>query len=122
MPILEESWQPIADSLGFKDEKAMLMSLYNEDGFSINEISKIIGYAAWSVRRRLIMHGIKLRGRGGPNNLGKRALLQVDDDKLFHTGAGQLAMEYKISTATVFAERRLRRSECSSVSSAPMAG
>jgi hypothetical protein len=112
MPAIEESWLEVAKTLGYENEREMLLQLYQE--FSINEIAKIIGYTAWSVRRRLLEQGVQLRSRGGPNKLGKRALINVSDEELASLSQLELAAKYKVCVATVYAERRLRR-PCTSV-------
>lgn len=109
MPALEENWQPIALSLGYAHEKEMLKSLYEEDNFSIKDLAKLLGFAAWSVRRRLMIYGIPLRSRGGPNRTGKRSLLEVSDDELFGNTRDELAARYKVNPCTVSAERKLRK-------------
>lgn len=114
MPAIEESWQAIAATLGYRDEQSMLRSLYTEEEFSINEIAKILGFSSFNVRRRLIEHQIPLRSRGGPNKLGKRSLLNVSDEELNTSSYEEIAAKYHVHVSTVYAERRLRR-PCNSV-------
>lgn len=111
MSIIEESWEPFAEALGYKDERDMLMRLYLNENYSIKEIAHILGPAPWSVRRRLVAHGIPLRSRGGPNKLGKRKLINIKDEDLFTTDVTELAILHNCSESTVFAERRLRRTQ-----------
>lgn len=109
MPILEASWLSTAQSLGFTSEAEMLQHLYEEAGFSLKEIEHVIGFSYISIRRRLIMSGVELRQRGGPNRKGVRRLLAVSDSELKFTPPPQLAQRYNVHVATVFSEKRLRK-------------
>lgn len=107
----EESWAPIAQTLGFQSEEEMLNHLYTLQRFSINQISRIVGYSGFSVRRRLILLNINLRGRGGPNNKGVRLLRSLTNEQLFDGSPSKLAEEHKVHISTVFAEKRFREGE-----------
>lgn len=109
MAIFEQDWGAEARVLGYSSEKEMLRDLYFEQGFSIKQISVVVGYSAFNVRKRLLMFlGAPLRTRGGPNNLGKRVLREVTDEKLASTPTRELAESYKCHPATITAERKLR--------------
>jgi hypothetical protein len=108
MPVMEESWNPIAQSLGYKNERDMLLRLYEHEQFSITQIAKVVGYAAWTVRRRLVQQGIKIRGRGGPNHT-QRKLQHVSDADIFNLDVSQVAIKYDCNESSVYSERRLRR-------------
>jgi hypothetical protein len=114
MPMPEESWLPIAQALGYTGEKEMLENLYLTQQMSINEIAFVLGYAGWTVRRRLLEYNIRLRSRGGPNKQGQRKLKDLSDDELTNLTALDLAAKYNVSQATVYAERRFRKL-CTSV-------
>lgn len=109
MPILEESWLPLANTLGFSTEEEMLRHFYQQMNFSLSEIAKVLGVAPWSVRRRLLNLRILLRARGGPNRVGKRRLQDVSDSELKHISPTALAKFYDVHIATVFGEKRLRK-------------
>ncbi len=109
MPILEESWNECARALGFESEEKMLRSLYLDEGFSLNELAGVVERSALTVRRRLILLGINLRGRGGPNRTGKRHLVHVDDVDLKFGKPEEIARREGVHISTVFAEKRLRR-------------
>lgn len=111
MPILEQSWNREANTLGYESERAMLTEWYEAKGFSIAQISEILGYAQGSVRKRLVAFGITLRKPGGPNNLGKRKLRGVKDEELSTVKAEALAVQYDVHVGTVFKEKRLREKE-----------
>ena len=66
MPTLAESWLPVAKTLGYDSEKAMLADLYTVQQYSLDDLAKRLGYARGNVRRRLLLHGIPIRPRGGP--------------------------------------------------------
>ena len=109
MANLEESWLPVASSLGFLSELDMLEHLYLDAGFSLKEMERVIGYSSISIRRRLLMNGVSLRKRGGPNRVGKRRLLAVPDSELKYTPPNEVAATYNVHVSTVFSEKRLRR-------------
>lgn len=109
MPILETSWLPVAQALGFESEKQMLQQLYEEAGFSLKELEHVIGFSYITVRRRLMDCGIKLRGRGGAHKVKRRKLLAVPDAELKFTPPNELALHYKVHLSTVFSEKRLRK-------------
>jgi len=123
MPILEESWNELARTLGFESEEKMLRSLYVDEGFSLNELASVVERSALTVRRRLILLRISLRGRGGPNRTGKRSLAHIDDRELKFSKPEELAKRENVHISTVFAEKRLRKAlkgeEWNSLLSAP---
>lgn len=104
-----------ASTLGFVCERDMLAHFYLEQMFSIADLSHILGFSTFAVRKRLLVHGIPRRGKGGPNRIGKRYLAYVSDEELFNTSAGKLAAQHAVHIATVFAEKRLRAKKGSSV-------
>jgi hypothetical protein len=105
-----QSWHPIAETLGFESEKEMLQHLYIDQGFSINELSTIIGFCTSSVRYRLITHLIPLRPRGGSESkVGKRRLKHVPADELINKSAQVVATKYQVHVSTVYAEKALRK-------------
>lgn len=110
MPILEESWQPLADTLGFPNEREMLNELYLLQRLSLSQIAKVLGVSHVNVRRRLLGHGIPLRARGGRNRT-KRILADVPSAELFSPQVNIQAYQRGIHPSTIFAERRRRRDE-----------
>lgn len=123
MSVIEESWRPVAQTLGFQSEEEMLKDLYVVQLFSLKELAHIVGYSPWSVRRRLIQHHIPLRGRGGDNRQsGKRKLSHIQLTKLMSVSPAALAVEYGVHISTVFAEKRLRREEWNSPQSVQPVG
>lgn len=118
MSQLPESWEPIAKTLGYPDEKSMLVDLYEKEGLSITDLAKKLGYARNSVRRRLLEYGIKPRSRGGLNNLGMSKLRDVSDEDLKH--ARMTAKKHGVCVSTVFKEAKRRKErECNSAQSPP---
>jgi hypothetical protein len=69
MPPIEESWIKQARMLGFPSEAAMLRDFYARQGRSIREVASLLGQTPSNVRRRLLVLGVRLRERGGPNHL-----------------------------------------------------
>lgn len=107
MAQVEASWDPVAKTLGFENENEMLKYLYVQEKRSIGEIAKVVGFAPWSVRRRLLNLEVPLRRRGGPNHAGKRKLGHISDEELAGNPV-KLACNHKVHISTVFAERRIR--------------
>lgn len=108
MPIIEESWQPLADTLGYSDEQEMLQDLYLKQTMSLMQIARVLGVSHVNVRRRLLNHGVPLRGRGGPNRT-KRRLESIPDSELFGPKVNMQAYYRKVHPSTIFAERRRRK-------------
>lgn len=107
-----ENWHSVAATLGFDSESEMLKNLYMEQKFSLNQLRHILGYSTYSIRRRLILLGIEMRARGGPDNrTGRRRLKHISADELTNTPASQLAERHKVHLSTVYAETRFRRKE-----------
>lgn len=105
-----ESWQPIASTLGFRTEEEMLKHLYIQQAFSLSEMSKILGFSTWSVRRRLQLLGVPMKQRGGAaNRLGRRRLAHLTDAELEEGPIAVLAAKEDVHMSTIFAEKRLRR-------------
>lgn len=110
MPYLEESWLPIANTLGFETEEAMLKHLYLEQRLSLSQLAKIVGYSTFTVRERLVRNLILLRGRGGAHGgTAKRSLSHVSDDQLFKGEIKELVLAHNVHPSTICSERRYRR-------------
>ena len=110
MPAIEENWQPVADTLGFRDVEHMLKDLYLAMNFSIHDIAKVVGYSSFAVRKRLVMLGVPLRSRGGPNHAGHRKLVGVKNEELMKPPR-EVAERFGVHLSTVFAEKRLRKAK-----------
>lgn len=107
MPILENDWSDILNTLGFESERSMLQELYVEQRLSINQLAQAIGFSAFAVRRRLIVNNIPLRARGGPNHV-KTKLSGVSDKILMSANRKRLAIHYNVHPSTISAEKRRR--------------
>lgn len=110
-----ESLKPIVETLGYVDEKAMLIDLYEVQGFSIDDLAKKLGYSHSMLRRRLVKAGIKLRTRGGNNSREQSVLRGLPDDKFADVNA--LAVELNMHYSTIYKEKRKRGLVCTSVPS-----
>lgn len=104
----EESWIEVARALGFDSEEEMLRHLYSVQKFSINQMSRIVGYSSFSVRRRLLLLNIVLRSRGGSNSKGRRTLLHLTYEELHGESPDKIAASHDCHVSTVFAEKRFR--------------
>lgn len=123
MPKLHESWEAIAHTLSYKNEAEMLIDLYKVKTWSISQISKKLGYAQNAVRERLLLLGIKLRGRGGPNALGHTRLGHLTDEVLKKLKHGDVIkdknnFDFQVNHATIYHEKK-RRELCISPQSVP---
>lgn len=107
---IEVSWLAEAKELGFETEAQMLSHLYDEQGFTISQIAKIVGYSTFAVRRRLTQLGVTFRARGGSGpRLGKRLLAALSDDQLFKSKVTDICDLHGVSPATVWSERKFRK-------------
>lgn len=109
--IERESWQHVADALGFKSEEEMLKHLYVEQEFSLKQMSDILGYCVWSIRDRLGKLGVPVRGKGGPQRTGKRRLKHLTDEELENTPVREIAIKHQVHISTVHLEIATRKRE-----------
>ncbi len=107
MPVLEDDWAGVWKTLGFSSEKEMLVDLYVNNGLSLAELSGVLGYSTFSIRRRILNHNIELRPRGGLNNLGKRVLAEISDEEL-NLSTLEVAAKFNVCSSTVYSERKYR--------------
>lgn len=111
-----ESWDPIAQQLGYANEVAMLKDMYEAQGLSIQQMIRKLGYAQNSIRARLIEAGVVLKARGGPNAQGKTILKNLTDDELMKIKPVDLltlenedgTRKYNCTPNTLYKERRRR--------------
>lgn len=85
-------WHNQARALGFLVEADMWASLYGTQGKSVDQLSRIFKVGRATICRRLEMHKITRRSRGGPNNV--RRLMEVEDNAIGdnNTGSGDEEM------------------------------
>lgn len=112
MPQLPESWEPLVKTLGYESERAMLHDLYTVRGLSIAQLVKKLGYAQNNVRAHLMLAGIQLRPRGGPNALGKSKFRALSDVQLLVLKEGDIVqvgeVTVKVLHSTLYKEKRKR--------------
>lgn len=108
MSYLSESWDPAAHTLGYKDEREMLVDLYVNQKYSITDLATRLGYSRNNIRKRLSLLGVKFRGRGGRNNV-QSFLHSVSDEELKNPAA--VAKKHDVHISTVYLEQR-RRAQC----------
>jgi hypothetical protein len=113
MAQLPESWEPIAATLGYKNEKVMLQDLYITQGMSVSMLVKKLGFAQNNVRSHLIANGIQPRSRGGPNSLGKTKLRYLTDVELMEVKVGSIVTlnggtQFQVLNSTLYKEKRRR--------------
>jgi len=118
MSYLAESWGPVARTLGYANEREMLVDLYTAQGWSLEIIATALGFARANVRKRLLEHGVKLRGRGGRNALGHRKLAALSDAALSES-IFKIAAVHNCHVSTVLLERKRRKQWSSALSPPP---
>jgi hypothetical protein len=62
-------WHQNAKALGFIGERDMWASLYGTQGKPVEKLAQLFGVGRATICRRLEMHQITRRSRGGPNNV-----------------------------------------------------
>ena len=112
MPVVPESWDPIVKTLGYENEKAMLEDLYVKQNLSIGMLVKKLGYSQNNLRRRLALHKIPIRKRGGVNF---QKISNLSDEQL-GGDTKTLAVQFDVHPSTIWKERR-KRNLCTSASS-----
>jgi hypothetical protein len=75
---MADDWDGTARVLGYRTEKDLLMDFYVEENMPISEIAQRLGAGTCTISRRLAIHKIPKRARGGPNNQSSQS------KKLFH--------------------------------------
>jgi hypothetical protein len=116
-----ESWDPIAVRLGFNNEAEMLKAMYVDQGLSIQQMIKKLGYAQNSIRTRLKEAGVNLKPRGGPNAQGKTILKSLTNEELLKLKPVDLlnaenpdgSRKYNCTPNTLYKEKRRRNLICS---------
>ena len=100
----DEDWQLMAESLCFKSEKHMYDVFYNEEHLTVLEISERLNAGTATVNRRMALHGIVKRRRGGPHKSGdKRAILFYMDQRVVMGLPNKLIAElYGMSYSVVY--------------------
>jgi hypothetical protein len=95
-------WDEIARELGFRDEKSLLLGLYETN--SIEGIAAMLNCGKATVQRRMALHGIKKRGRGGPQlkSYARYKCFHVDQRILFAYGLTIAAAKIGVSTSTLY--------------------
>lgn len=64
---MAENWKKVARDAGFNSEKEMWDELYTRTCSSIKNLADRLGFGTYTVKRRLSIHGVVLRSRGGNN-------------------------------------------------------
>jgi DNA-binding CsgD family transcriptional regulator len=103
-----EDWNGIAKLAGFANEHDMLVAFYVVDRLSVQEIARRLHCGPATVARRLAVHLVSKRPRGGANNshqLGK-LLFRMDQRKVFSTPNSSLANELRCHESTVYKYKR----------------
>lgn len=90
-------WQPLAEDLGYSDDKVMLETEYDKCK-SLRELDKLLGVSKYAIACRMKHHGLKLNGRGGSNNKSGRK--GIKNKKIM-----ELHIKYPECTLSQIAER-----------------
>ena len=66
--MLKEDWEALSHRLGYSDERAMFLDLYEHQGISVIDLGERLGFTRGTIARRLGQLKITKRSRGGANN------------------------------------------------------
>jgi hypothetical protein len=100
--IANERWNTLAQELHFMNERDMLVTLY--EAMSIETIAKTLKTGTTTIQRRLLIHGISRKKRGGAQNRsGQRyKLFHVDQRLIVCVGLTKCSEMIKVSNATLY--------------------
>jgi transposase-like protein len=101
---MNAQWEALAKSLKFQDEKAMWQEYYEKRGLSITVLSNKLACSPHSVRSRILVSGLQLRKRGGPN-AQKLEITQEVLDQVLKIGVPKTAKLLNVTAQTLY--RRL---------------
>lgn len=99
------SWETLALTLGYDSPLEMWTDLYVTRKLSIAQLSRKLDVSRNTVRDSIRRAGIKLKGRGGPNN---RRLIVTDElvEEIRRDGISTVAKRLEIDYTTLY--KRLR--------------
>ncbi len=105
---MAEDWGAIALYLGYKDEREMLIDMYEVQGLSCKQIAERVSMGQPTVLRRLRIAGIDRRPRGGAQSSQRQwaRLHMMDQRRVFGTGLSKLARQLKVSVSLVYKFKR----------------
>lgn len=107
MSYLAESWDHIARALGYENEREMLVDLYEVQEMGLHELARALGYSHGNVRRRLLMNGIEMRTRGGPQRGPTKMFAELPDEEFKQPE--KLAKRLGVSVSCIYNEKRRRK-------------
>jgi hypothetical protein len=96
------AWDIIAKNLGFKDEKDMLVSLY--EGASIPEMAEVLRSSTGTILKRLIRYDIPRRKRGGVQSKAstRYKMFHVDQRIIMVLGLTECSASIGVSTSSLY--------------------
>lgn len=83
MPPKVTSLDDVAEAMGYESEEHLLRHLYKEQGWSLNEISRKIGFSRVNIRNRLLRMGVVIRSRGGNNQPVRFNAIRTDSPDIY---------------------------------------
>lgn len=95
------NWAEISQQLGFSGPKEMWEAFYLQRKMSIGQLAKRFAISPNVVRDALIVHGVAVRKRGGPNNIKMvdvDALQKAVDER----GVSSVAREQGVDPTTIY--------------------
>lgn len=99
-------WDILAQEMMFKDEREMLVELYKTH--SIGQIARLLKCGGATVHRRIGLHKIPKRPRGGSQKRGEQVfkLFHVDQRIVMFFGLTYAARMLDVSTTTLYKYKR----------------
>lgn len=104
-----EQWDTLAQSIGYTDERHMWEQLYKEEGRSINDLARTLGFGTATIQRRLRLSGIERKKKGGPYapSMVYYKLFHLDQRVVYLSEAEDLAVLCDASIHSIYRIRRL---------------
>lgn len=100
-------WEPFAKGLGYSSAPSMWKDLYETKQLTVAQISRKLNVSRNVVRANLTKAGVKMKGRGGPNN----SRVVVTDDLLNEIrkdGLTTTAARHNLDYSTLYKRLRAR--------------
>jgi transposase len=107
----DENWELKAKEFCFKSEKDMLAAMYENK--SISEIAEMLDCGKATIQRRLALHKIQKRGRGGPQlkSTQRYKMFHVDQRIVMFMGLTYCAKAIRVSNATLFKYKKYKQNK-----------
>ena len=108
------NWKKVTRTLGFETEHEMWEELYNNQQSSIEDLHERLGFGTHTIKRRLAVCNIALRGRGGNNHSTpprKDILFHLDQRVVVFSTQKELSFLTGCSPAVISTYKTLSKGE-----------